>query len=251
MIRSYLLTLAVGLGLVLTGCAGAPAPVPAAALPTSTQASQSAAKPTATQAPATAVATAAAAVAATAPASAATAASRWVLDAANSEARFKAREVLAGRDLPSDAIGATKTVTGVIVLDKQGAVLGDQSKFEVDLNSLTSDQSRRDNFIKSNTLQTSKFPSAIFVPTATKSLPSPIPDSGEGKFQITGDMTIHGVTKPLTWDVTAKKAGNQLTGLASTVITLADFGMTSPKVPLVLSIEDKITLEINFTLAPG
>jgi polyisoprenoid-binding protein YceI len=234
MLRVPSFVFAACLVLALAGCATAPATVPT----TVSAAPARAAQPATTQAPA-----------ATAPAAAGV--SRWTLDAASSEARFRAREQLAGHDLPSDAIGRTKTVQGVIVVDKQGTVVRDQSKFEVDLNNLTSDESRRDNFIKRNTLETARFPSAVFIPTAVSGLPSPIPDTGEGKFQLTGDMTIHGVTRSVTWDVSAKKSGNQLTGTASTVIKLVDFGMTPPKVPLVLSIEDNITLEIDFTLAQG
>jgi len=116
---------------------------------------------------------------------------------------------------------------------------------------LTSDESRRDNFIKSSTLNTNQYPSAVFVPTAIAGLPSSIPESGEGAFKLTGNMTIRGVTKPAIWDVTVKKSGNRLTGTASTVIKLTDYGMTSPRVPVVLSIEENITLELDFAMNLG
>jgi polyisoprenoid-binding protein YceI len=231
---SFLFIVAVCLAVVLAGCTtSAPTVAP------------SVASSAPTQAPATAVPVAAA------PAAVAAGATRWTLDPAGSEARFKAREQLAGHDLPNDAIGKTKSVQGSIVVDKQGAVSADQSKFEVDLGSLTSDQSRRDNFIKRSTLDTAQYPTVVFVPTGVTGLPSPIPDIGVGDFQLTGNMTIHGVTKPVTWDVSAKKSGNQLAGRASTVIKLVDYGMTPPKVPLVLSIEDNITLEIDFVMVQG
>jgi polyisoprenoid-binding protein YceI len=232
--RPFLFIVAVCLAVVLAGCA-----------PTAPTAAPSVASSAPTQAPATA------APAVAAPAAVAAGATRWTLDPAGSEARFKAREQLAGHDLPNDAIGKTKSVQGAIVVDPQGAVSADQSKFEVDLGTLTSDQSRRDNFIKRSTLDTAQYPTAVFVPTGVTGLPASIPDSGNGAFQLTGNLTIHGVTKPVTWDVTAKKSGNQLTGTASTVIKLVDFGMTPPKVPVVLSIEDNITLEVDFTMAQG
>jgi polyisoprenoid-binding protein YceI len=236
--RYVLVLVTLCLSVVLAGCATtAPAPT---AIP---RAASSA--PTQVQAPA------APAKAASTSAAAGASSLRWTLDPAGSEARFKAREQLAGRDLPNDAIGKTKAIKGAIGVDRQGAVLADQSKFEVDLNTLTSDQSRRDGFIKSNTLNTSQFPSAVFVPTVVTGLPSPIPESGEGAFKLSGNMTIHGVTKPATWDVTVKRAGNQLTGTASTFIKLTDYGMTPPKVPVVLSIEDNITLELDFAMTLG
>ena len=64
-------------------------------------------------------------------------------------------------------------MTGAIVVDRSGKVLSDQSKFTVDMQSLKTDQDRRDNFIKRNTLETDRFPTAEFVPTEVRGLPSP------------------------------------------------------------------------------
>jgi len=164
-----------------------------------------------------------------------------------SEARYRAREQLAGRSIFSDAVGVTKTITGTIVLTAEGQVVREQSKISVDLRTLTSDESRRDNFIKNNTLETSRFPMAEFVPTEIKGLPFPLPTSGQAAFQIVGDMTVHGVTKSITWDVTAEFTPEQVKGLAKTAVTFADFGMTKPRVAVVLSIEDNLRLEIEFT----
>lgn len=244
MARKHTFILAACLAIVLAGCAT----VSPTSAPVATQMPQATAViAAATKAPAaTAVAPAAA------PASSAGGSTtKWTLDPAASQALFKAREQLAGKDLPNDAIGKTNAVQGAIVVDKQGAIVADQSKFQVDLNSLTSDQGRRDGFIKQSTLNTAQYPTAVFVPNAVQGLPSPIPDNGEGKFQLTGDLTLHGVTKSWTWDIAVQKAGNKLTGTATTIIKLTDFGMTPPKVPVVLSIEDNITLEIDFTFNQG
>ena len=54
---------------------------------------------------------------------------------------------------------------GSIVFGPDGAIAADQSQIQVDLSKLSSDESRRDNFIKGSTLQTSRFPNATFVPT--------------------------------------------------------------------------------------
>ena len=162
------------------------------------------------------------------------------------QALYRVREQLAGHDLPNDAVGTTQDVTGTVVIEPNGTLLADQSKFVVDLSTLQSDQGRRDNFIKGNTLHTDQYPTAEFVPTAVNGLASPLPSSGEVKFQIVGDMTVHGTTKPVTWDVTATITGQELTGSATTALKFADFGLSQPRVPLVLSVEDNIRLEIDF-----
>ena len=125
----------------------------------------------------------------------------------------------------------------------------DQSKISVDLSKLQSDESRRDNFIKGNTLQTSRYPMATFVPTAVQGLPSPLPTSGQVTFQLLGDLTVHGVTKPVTWQVTAQFGDSTVTGDATSAINITEFGMSPPKAGPVLSIEDGLTLELAFTAA--
>jgi hypothetical protein len=64
-------------------------------------------------------------------------------------------------------------------------------------------------------------------------------------------MTVHGTTKPITWDGTATFAGQDVTGSASFTTQLEEFGMQTPKVPLVLSIEPDITIEIDFHATRG
>ncbi|MGH2353911.1 MAG: YceI family protein [Chloroflexota bacterium] len=162
-----------------------------------------------------------------------------------STATFRVREQLAGVDLPGDAVGSTGAVTGQLTLQPTGAVVQDASKITVDLRELKTDESRRDNYIKSNTLATSRFPTAEFVPARATGLPSPLPASGEHTFQLTGLMTIHGVQKEITWDVTATREGNRLAGTATTSFKFGDFGMTPPRVPVVLSVTDEIRLEVD------
>jgi polyisoprenoid-binding protein YceI len=174
---------------------------------------------------------------------------RLVIDAASSKASYKAREQLLGRNLPSDAIGTSSKVSGTIMLGAGGEPVAEQSQVTVDLSVLQSDERRRDNFIKQDTLQTSRFPNATFVPRDIEGLSVPMPSSGEATFQLSGDLTVRGVTRPVTWQVNASFANDQVSGTATTNVHMSDFGMTPPKVGPVLSIEDELALELNFTAA--
>jgi len=171
-------------------------------------------------------------------------------DPSSTQASFTVREQLANKPLPSDAIGTTNAVTGKITVHPDGTFVTDQSKISVDLTSLKTDQPKRDNFIKNNTLHVNQYPTATFVPSEAKGLPSPIPASGPLKFQLTGDMTVHGVTKPVTWDVTSTINGKDIKGTATTNLKFEDFGMTPPKVAVVLSVVDNIKLDLNFHFTP-
>jgi polyisoprenoid-binding protein YceI len=161
------------------------------------------------------------------------------------------REQLANLSAPSDAVGKTSAVTGSIVVSADGKIVSDLSKITVDLASLQSDSGMRDRFVLGNTLQTSTFPPAVFGPTEIQGLSAPLPTSGQQTFQLVGNLTIHGVTKQVTWAVTSQVQGNDLTGQATTRAKFGDFGMTQPKVASVLSVTDDIRLEISFHLTKG
>jgi polyisoprenoid-binding protein YceI len=165
------------------------------------------------------------------------------------EARYRVREQLANVSLPSDAVGVTSAVSGALVINADGSIASDQSKVSVDLTGLKSDRSQRDGYLQNNVLQTRQYPTAEFVPTSQSGLPSPLPTSGAVTFQLTGDLTVHGMTKSVTWDVNATAAdGTDLTGTATTSFTFADFELTQPRVRSVLSVEDTIKLELDFHL---
>jgi len=172
-----------------------------------------------------------------------------VVDSSASHASYHAHEQLVGRTLPSEAVGTSNAVTGTVVIDGDGSILPTQSKITVDLSKLASDESRRDNFIKGNTLQTSRYPTATFVPWKVDGLPAPLPSSGQVTFQLSGDLTVHGVTKPVSWQVAVQFDGTTVTGTATASVNITDFGMTPPKAGPVLGIEDGLTLELDFSAA--
>jgi polyisoprenoid-binding protein YceI len=115
---------------------------------------------------------------------------------------------------------------------------------------LKSDQSRRDNYLRRSTLETSKFPKAELVPVALEGLLLPIGDGTSQTFVVRGDLTVHGVTRPTTWQVTARGQGKDVVGTAATAFTFKDFGLEQPRVPVVLSVADTIRLEYDFRLVP-
>ncbi len=170
---------------------------------------------------------------------------KLTFDAAGTQAGYQVQEKLAGRNLPSQAIGRTSAVTGTIAFDSSGAVVPAQSKIEVDLRTLKSDQSMRDRYIQNNPLQTSTYPTATIAIKRVSGLPWPFPTSGTAKFTIEGDLTVHGMTKPTNWTASATFAGDNVTGSATTPFKFSDFGMTAPRTSIALSVEDTGTLEVQ------
>ena len=113
----------------------------------------------------------------------------------------------------------------------------------MDLRTLKTDEGLRDRFVRDQTLQTGRFPFAEFVITGITPFPANYVDGTEVSVNITGNMTIHGVTKPLTFTSKARRAGGALTGIADVDFKMSDFNITPPNVQLAKS-EDGVHLQI-------
>jgi polyisoprenoid-binding protein YceI len=164
-----------------------------------------------------------------------------------SKATIRVREQLVGVSLPSDAVLTATGAKGSFELNPDGTFTSG-SKITFDLTTLSSDERDRDNFIKNDTLQVRQFPLAEFVPTKTSGLTLPLAASGTFSFTLTGNMTIKGTTKEVTFDVAAKRDGADLTATATANPSwkFGDFGMRAPSVPFrVLSVTDEIRASID------
>ena len=175
---------------------------------------------------------------------------RFTVEAAGNAARYRVREQLMGKDFPNDAIGETSQITGGITVDSTtGTVVAAQSKFTVGTGTLKSDSDRRDGYVKNRILETEKFPTVELAPIALKGLTAAaVGGKGPVTFEVIGELTLKGVKHSTTWRVTASQAAGKVTGSAATKFTFADFGITPPKVPILLSVADTIALEYDFTL---
>jgi polyisoprenoid-binding protein YceI len=146
---------------------------------------------------------------------------RFVPAPTGNEARYRVREQFVGVNLPNDAVGVTSDITGVLVLDAAGQVVPNVSRFVVDTRGLKSDSENRDRVIQNRVLNTKEFPNVELAIRELRGLTYPLPASGEMTFALIADMTVHGVTKPWTWQVTATPKDS---GLAGRAITSFAFG---------------------------
>jgi len=173
---------------------------------------------------------------------------RLTLAPSGNEARYRVRERLVGHDFPNDAIGATSSLTGAIVFDSSGKVIRQASKFTVDAGSFVSDKDRRDGFVRGRLLEADEYPTIVLVPTDVRGVTLPLPKSGTAPIEMTGDLTVRGVTRPTVWKGTAQFKDAQVSGSAATLFTFDAFNIEQPRVPVLLSVADTIRLEINFNL---
>lgn len=172
----------------------------------------------------------------------------YALTSEESAARYVVTEELADIGA-NEVVGTTNAILGHILFDESGAPLA-CSRFDVDLRTLETDQARRDNYLRENTLQTNTYPLATFVVRQIEGLDGPMPE-GEGvAITLVGDLTFHGVTKLAAWEATVTKEGEALTGTATTSFTFPDFEMEKPIIGPVVGIDDVVTLKVDLVAAP-
>lgn len=147
-----------------------------------------------------------------------------------SEAGYRVNEVLNGTDVT--VTGRTKDVSGSFTIDSSGLTL-QKADLTVEVASIATDSGSRDSYFRDQALRVTENPTATFTLTAPVSLTS-APDSGDVvKTEATGDLTIAGVTKPVTASVEVRSDGTTAEIAGSIPITFQDFGVEAPNLGFV------------------
>ena len=153
---------------------------------------------------------------------------------------FRIKEELASIG-STEAVGRTDAVTGTMT------IAGDEvtdADFTIDLTKITTNESRRDGRVQS-ALQTDQFPQATFRLTSPIDLGPDAAGGAEVTATAKGDLTIHGVTKPVEFPLQAKLVDGTVVVVGSLPVTFSDYGVQVPSAPIVLSVEDHGTLELQ------
>lgn len=116
-------------------------------------------------------------------------------------------------------------------------------KVEIDTASLDTNHAERDKHLRAaDLLDTSGFPTATFESTSVKA-------EGPDKAKITGNLTLHGVTKEITIDAERVGGGKDPWGgyrdgfVGTTELTLADFGINKDLGPAAKTVELTLNIE--------
>lgn len=175
-------------------------------------------------------------------------ATAYVVNSAESLATFSSMEELASAGV-NEAIGTTSAVIGTILIGEDGAPLA-CSRFDIDLRTLVTDESRRDGQIQ-RVMETEQFPLATFIVTGIEGLEGPLEEGSETELILVGNLTIHGIEKQVSWDTTVTLADGVVTGTATTQVTFADFDIEKPVIGPVMSIEEEVDLTIDIVAEPA
>src|SRR5260370_4139339 len=145
----------------------------------------------------------------------------WKLDPAHSSAEFKVKHMMI-----SNVKGAFSGLTGTLTEHLADTSLS-AVEASIPVSTVNTGDPQRDAHLKSaDFFDAEKYPSIDFKSTRVQK-------KGEGEYSVTGDLTIHGVTKSVTFAVEGPSApgkdpwGNTRIGLsATTKINRKDFGLT-------------------------
>jgi polyisoprenoid-binding protein YceI len=173
------------------------------------------------------------------------ASSTWQIDPAHTHAIFGVRHLVI-----STVKGEFGKTTGTLVLDDADVT---KSKVEatIDATTVNTREPKRDEHLRSaDFFDVAKHPTLTFKSTKVEK-------AGEGKLRVAGDLTIRGVTKSVTLDISGPTQeikdpwGNAKRGVsATTKINRKDFGLAwSKSIEAGPVVGDEVTIEIEAELA--
>ncbi len=171
-------------------------------------------------------------------------ASTWNIDPLHSHASFTVKHLVI-----STVRGEFGKTTGAVLID-DADVTRSKAEASIDVATIDTRVPDRDADLKSpRFFDVAKYPTLSFKSTK-------IERAGQGKLKVTGDLTMHGVTRPVVLDVEGPSAeikglkGETRRGLsATTKLNRKDFGLvTNPIVEAGPVIGDDVNIEVSLEL---
>src|SRR3989339_253011 len=164
---------------------------------------------------------------------------------AESKATYDINEVLKGKK--THVTGNSQALTGTVTVDPTSNKIV-AGEVKLDATSFKTDIAARDGNVKTLILKADKPGNEFIVFTATSiegMSESVLPDT-DFPIKVTGNMTIAGVTKSVTFDGMAKLGTDQsVTIKAGTTLTYADFGLAIPDFPFLANVDKTVKLSVE------
>jgi polyisoprenoid-binding protein YceI len=148
------------------------------------------------------------------------------------------------------AIGVTPQISGEVQIDFETPANSTLGTFTADISQFKSDSSRRDGVIRDRFLESGTYPLVTFVPTQISGFPENPAEGQEITFKVSGDTTIRETTLPLIFDITAMLEDDILSGTATTMFLMSDFGFGPISIAGILETEDEVKITFDFIARP-
>jgi polyisoprenoid-binding protein YceI len=163
-----------------------------------------------------------------------------------SEAGYRVTEVLVGQN--STAAGRTTKIWGSITISGASVTTG---TFTVDMASVESDQSERNAQFDGRIMDVAQYPTATLKLTTPIALGTSPAVGPKTTYTATGYLTMHGVTRKVTFPLTAERTTDGIDALADVPIVFADWDIANPSVGGFVTTDSSGTLEVLVELTKG
>ena len=140
-----------------------------------------------------------------------------------SKVQYRIKETLNGQS--NEATGDDTAITGQLAI---GGTTVSSASFSVDMKEFSSDEAQRDGQFQNRIMNTSKFPTATFELTAPIELTAIPDDLVQVTVKATGELTLHGTTKTVTFDLLARRNGARIEVNGTIPVTFSDYGINNP-----------------------
>lgn len=174
-------------------------------------------------------------------------ASTWEIDSAHSSAQFAIRHLMV-----STVRGDFRKVSGTVTLDEKDLAKSTVDA-TIDVASINTGIEKRDDHLKSpDFFDVAKYPTMTFKSKKVQKA------GGDGKYKITGDLTLHGATKEVVLDfegnltpIKDPMGKSKIGGTATTKLNRKDFGLTWNKALETggVVVGDEVTITIDLEMA--
>lgn len=169
---------------------------------------------------------------------------RWTVGE-GSQAGYRVKEVLFGQD--AEAVGRTPDVTGTMEI---AGTTVTSVEITVDMATVASGESMRDGQFRGRIMATSEFPTATFRLTSPVELGTVPADGVEVTHAVTGELTLRGVTREVTFDLTARRNGATIEANGTIAVSFDDFEIPDASGgPAQVGRDGEVELLVVFTRA--
>jgi len=169
----------------------------------------------------------------------------WTI-ASGSEVGYRVKEVLAGQS--QTAVGRTASVTGHLTIAGTSVTTG---TFSVPMKTIKSNESQRDVQFDGRIMDVATYPTGTFTLTSPINL-APLPATGAIKtYSATGQLTLHGHTRSVTFPLTAERTSTAIKISGSIPVAFADWDIPNPSFGSFVTTQNHGLLEflLDFTRA--
>jgi len=144
------------------------------------------------------------------------------------------------------AVGRSTEIDGRLIVENGTLAAVDVA---VDMTALRSDDSRRDGALRRQALETDTFPEASFRLSEPTRLPEEAASGAAFTVEAAGELTLHGVTRPVVIPLEAQLVEGNVVVVGSLDIAVADYDIARPSAAIVLSVDDNGVMEFQLVFA--